>query len=125
MINRGQVLDKTVQSNVPRFCTVAISFKYCFRHGGAHMTHLYIMSCFHAPSVKGMIIGRVGLPGGVGGVPLPHHLNAETFYSISLLTFRPNAVPILRLRLDKPSQHEAFTQCCFNVGTPSSTLAQH
>ena len=24
-----------------------------------------------------------------------------------------------------PSKHEAFTQCCFNVGPPSSTLAQH
>ena len=23
------------------------------------------------------------------------------------------------------SKHEAFTQCCFNVGPPSSTLAQH
>ena len=24
-----------------------------------------------------------------------------------------------------PSKHGAFTQCCFNVGPPSSTLAQH
>ena len=25
----------------------------------------------------------------------------------------------------RESKHEAFTQCCFNVGPPSSTLAQH
>ena len=24
-----------------------------------------------------------------------------------------------------PRKNEVFTQCCFNVGSPSSTLAQH
>ena len=30
-----------------------------------------------------------------------------------------------RVAIRLPCEHEAFTQCCFNVGPPSSTLAQH
>ena len=29
------------------------------------------------------------------------------------------------MRQYTPSKHEAFTQCCFNDGPPSSTVAQH
>ena len=38
------------------------------------------------------------------------------------------AVQIFRINFESssmPSKHEALTQCCFNVGPPSSTSAQH
>ena len=56
----------------------------------------------------------------------PHVATIQlTLLSVSIIMIPKLPTSIFKHVIPIPSKHEAFTQCCFNVGPPSSTLAQH